>query len=287
MSPIERPTTKAQRRALEEREKYFQFEKELGELQDRIGYQFKNQDLLKQAFTSPDFAHKSGPGTASNRELEARGDAVLKNAVQKWIDRFVPRTSRTEIAGWLNSNLYLSAVGVHLELDRCVRLTKNRSIRQKPEARHRMTADCTEALIGAIKEDGGEEIAAAFIETFILPEPTLGSLIADICDLTSGDLETVQAALARLTRNRGELVVRADAGGSAEAEIIFDGKVVRSDTGNSSIQAARYVIDRFFKGHAWILWGFDEPVSLRMPRAHPRGYGIRVRDQLHKPQAED
>src|SRR6202142_288349 len=51
---------------------------DLGELQTRLGYPFRNEGLLRLALTHPSVAHESGEPTAHNQRLEFLGDAVLQ-----------------------------------------------------------------------------------------------------------------------------------------------------------------------------------------------------------------
>ena len=49
----------------------------LRELQDRLGYGFRDESLLRLALTHPSVAHESPATTSHNQRLEFLGDAVL------------------------------------------------------------------------------------------------------------------------------------------------------------------------------------------------------------------
>lgn len=52
------------------------------EIENKLGYSFKNKDLLKQAFTHSSYANRFGE--KSNERLEYLGDAVLQFVVTEW-----------------------------------------------------------------------------------------------------------------------------------------------------------------------------------------------------------
>ena len=49
----------------------------LAELQLRLGYQFRDENLLRLALTHPSVAHEQNTPTPHNQRLEFLGDAVL------------------------------------------------------------------------------------------------------------------------------------------------------------------------------------------------------------------
>ena len=51
---------------------------ELKEFQEKIGYNFKNEALLKQALTHSSYAHEQRKKNSDNERLEFLGDAVLE-----------------------------------------------------------------------------------------------------------------------------------------------------------------------------------------------------------------
>src|SRR5512144_359039 len=51
---------------------------ELDELQKKLGYTFRNPDLLKLSLTHPSVAHEQGAPVQTNQRLEFFGDAVLQ-----------------------------------------------------------------------------------------------------------------------------------------------------------------------------------------------------------------
>ena len=49
----------------------------LAELQNRLGYQFRDEKLLRLALTHPSVAHEQNAPAPHNQRLEFLGDAVL------------------------------------------------------------------------------------------------------------------------------------------------------------------------------------------------------------------
>ena len=50
----------------------------LGQLQTRLSYSFRDESLLRLALTHPSLSHESGEPTPHNQRLEFLGDAVLQ-----------------------------------------------------------------------------------------------------------------------------------------------------------------------------------------------------------------
>ncbi len=135
------------------------------ELQNQLGYTFKNPDLLRLALTHPSVAHEQGLPVQTNQRLEYLGDAVLQLALtHELYDKFptfgegpltkaraklVNRRSLADRARHLN-------LGAHLILSRGEETSGGRE-------RLSALADTFEALLGAIFLDGGFEAARDFI----------------------------------------------------------------------------------------------------------------------------
>lgn len=130
-----------------------------------LGYQFRDENLLRLALTHPSVAHESGTATAHNQRLEFLGDAVLGLVLtQKLYEEFPgfdegPLTkaraklvNRQALAGRARS----LGLGEHLILSRGEESSGGRE-------RSSALADAYEALLGAIFLDGGFEAARKFI----------------------------------------------------------------------------------------------------------------------------
>ena len=130
-----------------------------------MGYQFKEEALLRLALTHPSVAHESSGPVQHNQRLEFLGDAVLSLVLTRELyDRFPtlgegPLTkARAQLVNrrTLAEEARRLALGSHLVLSHGEETTGGR---ERPSA----LADAYEALLGAIFLDGGFEAARTFI----------------------------------------------------------------------------------------------------------------------------
>ncbi len=137
----------------------------LTEFQNRLAYQFRDENLLRLALTHPSVAHESGREMEHNQRLEFLGDSVLglvlsQQLYEKFSDadeglltksraKLVNAASLAEHARGLN-------LGAHLILSRGEEISGGRN-------RASALTDAFEALLGAIFLDGGFDAVRAFI----------------------------------------------------------------------------------------------------------------------------
>jgi ribonuclease III len=138
---------------------------DLAELQHRLGYQFRDENLLRLALTHPSVAHEAGTATAHNQRLEFLGDSVLSLILsQRLYDQFpaADEGSLTKSRAKLVNTASLARQARRLDLGACLILSRgeeNTGGRQRTSA----LADAFEAVLGAIFLDGGWEAARDFI----------------------------------------------------------------------------------------------------------------------------
>ena len=73
----------------------------LGELEDRLGYQFKEKVWLDQALTHTSFIHQTNTSNkVSNEVLEFLGDAVLNLAVSHLLLKEFPEAQEGTLSMW-------------------------------------------------------------------------------------------------------------------------------------------------------------------------------------------
>ena len=139
----------------------------LDDLQSRLGYTFKNADLLRLALTHPSVAHEQGASIQHNQRLEFLGDAVLQLVLTRELyDKFadVGEGPLTKARAQMVNRRTLAeqgrrlALGEHLVMSRGEELNRGR---ERPSA----LADSFEALLGSIFMDGGFDAANEFILT--------------------------------------------------------------------------------------------------------------------------
>lgn len=142
------------------------------EIQRKIGYTFKDTDLLKTALTHSSFAneHKS-QHIKYNERLEFLGDAVLSIIVSDYIFKNCPELPEGDLTKLRASlvcekSLFVFAkelgLGKHLVLSKGER---NNGGANRPS----ILSDAFEALIAAIYIDGGINPASDFVLSFVIP----------------------------------------------------------------------------------------------------------------------
>ena len=141
-----------------------------GDLEQSLGYRFKNSALLKQALTHRSF------GQPHNERLEFLGDSVLNCAMASLLFERFGKLDEGDLSR-LRSNLVkqqaLVDVAQRLSLSGHVLLGEGEQ-RSGGTRRPSILGDTVEALIGAIFIDGGFDEAAAAIRA--LYDPILKSV---------------------------------------------------------------------------------------------------------------
>lgn len=143
----------------------------LKELEQRIGYPFQKEHLLRQAMTHSSYVNEHRMDKLQcNERLEFLGDAVLEIVSSDFLYRKYPEKQEGELTkirasivceptlAYCASDISL---GEYLMLGRGEEATGGRG-------RNSVVSDALEALIGAIYLDGGFANAKEFIHHFIL-----------------------------------------------------------------------------------------------------------------------
>ena len=130
------------------------------ELEQRLGHRFRDPALLSRALTHRSF------GQEHNERLEFVGDAVLNCVIAAVIYRRFPSLPEGDLsrirANLVNRDCLLQRAH-ELALPGMVRLGEG-EIKSGGAARPSILADATEALFGAIFQDGGFDAAREAIE---------------------------------------------------------------------------------------------------------------------------
>ena len=141
------------------------------QLEEKLGYRFKNAALLKNALTHSSYANENREeGVPSNERLEFLGDSVLGFVAAKHlyaVEPSMPEGKMTRLRAELVCEHSLYGVAKELELGEYLRMGHGE---EKNGGRQRASilADATEAVIAAIFLDGGIAPAASFIERMVL-----------------------------------------------------------------------------------------------------------------------
>lgn len=130
------------------------------ELQERIGYRFKNTASLKQALT-----HSSKSGSTNNERLEFLGDRVLNLVVAAALFELFPHENEGSLAkrhSALVQRRMLYEVGIALSLGNFIILSDAERM-SGGAGNENIVSDATEAMLGAVFLDGGLEPARDII----------------------------------------------------------------------------------------------------------------------------
>ncbi len=146
-------------------------ERELKQLEEVIGYRFRDSGLLSHALTHSSYANeKHWDKTRCNERLEFLGDSVLEVVSSEFLfNRFpaMPEGEMTKLRASLVCEPTLAYCAEAFELGTYLLLGKGEEMtggRKRPS----VVSDALEALIGAIFLDGGLANAKEFILRFIL-----------------------------------------------------------------------------------------------------------------------
>ena len=132
----------------------------LAELEGRLGHEFRDPDLARQALT-----HRSH-GTPHNERLEFLGDSLLNCAVATLLyARFpkLPEGDLSRLRAALVNQASLSAIAAELALGDRLRLGEG-ELKSGGFRRPSILADALEALLGAVYLDAGFEAVRATVE---------------------------------------------------------------------------------------------------------------------------
>lgn len=145
----------------------------LTELEEIIGYEFKQKGLLKQALTHSSFANeKHMKKLSDNERLEFLGDAVLEVVSSEFLFRNYPNLPEgdlTKLRASIVCEPTLATCTREIKLGKFLYLGKGEN-QTGGRGRKSILSDALEAVIGAIYLDGGFEPAQAFIHRFILTD---------------------------------------------------------------------------------------------------------------------
>lgn len=165
---------------------------ELNRLENKLGINFFNKNLLNQALTHSSYAHeKSQP---DNERLEFLGDAVLKLVITEYLYNKFPELAEgdlTKIRATVISDDTLAQVGRRVELGEFLQLSAN-EIKSGGQKRKSNVANVFEALLGAVYLDAGLGKARDLIVDSLCDEVEKVSRVGYIRDFKSALQEYAQ-----------------------------------------------------------------------------------------------
>jgi ribonuclease III len=169
-------------------------EQKFNQLQDRLGIHFRNDKLLKQAFTHSSYVneHRRKP-YEDNERLEFLGDAVLELTVSNYLFEKYPMMSEgelTKLRAAIVCEPSLVVFANQLSFGEFVLLGKGEEMtggRERPA----MLADVFESFIGALYLDAGLESVVQFLRKVVFPRIDEGAF-SHVMDFKSQLQELIQ-----------------------------------------------------------------------------------------------
>lgn len=143
---------------------------EANSFEEKIGYGFKDKDLLTTVFTHRSYLNEHRKESLEHNErLEFLGDAVLELIVTEYLYKNYPDPEGV-LTSWRSAlvrGTSLSDVAKKIDLDDNMRFSRGEA-KSTGKSRDVIHANAVEALIGAIYLDAGLEPARQFVNKYII-----------------------------------------------------------------------------------------------------------------------
>jgi ribonuclease-3 len=210
----------------------------LVDMQERLGYSFRDPELLERALTHSTFANENPTAGPPNERLEFLGDAVLGLVVTDALFRRHPDLPEGQLAKLRAAVVNMRAladIARDLGVGSFVRLGRGEETSGGRD-KSSILADTLEALIGAVYLEHGTEVARLFVHRLV------DDLLESSAALGAGlDWKT---SLQELTATRGlgvpEYMVTEEGPDHAKifhAQAVVGGQVYGSGSGRSKKEA--------------------------------------------------
>ncbi len=144
----------------------------LHDLELKLGYTFKNAQLLSQALTHSSHANEKSSGEEDNEQLEFLGDSVLGFLVSDFLFRAHPKLTEGQLSklkGFFVSSANLVKYAEQVHLGDYLQLGKGEE-KTGGRTKQALLVDALEAVLGGIYLDGGIEEARRVMLHFFEPQ---------------------------------------------------------------------------------------------------------------------
>ncbi len=179
-------------------------DKDLEDVQNVIGYHFRNDSLLVLGLTHRSHARSTGQERPSNERLEFLGDSVLGLIISDQLYEDHPdelEGNLTKTKAMLVNETTLSTIARELGINAFVRLSPEEE-RSGGRERASIVSDAFESVIGAVYLDGGLEAARDVVLRLIYTRK--GRIVTD------SSQRNYKGDLLELMQARGDTVPRYD-----------------------------------------------------------------------------
>jgi len=144
--------------------------KDFSILEKKLGLNFKNKDLLAQAFTHRSYLNENQEFKLEHNErLEFLGDAVIELIVTEHLYKEYPEKSEGDLTNWraalVNAKM-MTSVAEELGFNDFLLLSKGES-KELGKARAYILANTFEALLGSLYLDSGYKHCDEFIDKYL------------------------------------------------------------------------------------------------------------------------
>lgn len=148
-------------------------EKKFKKLEKKLSINFKNKDLLIQAFVHRSFLNENPDFELfHNERLEFLGDAVIEHIVTDYLFLNYPKKLEGEMTSWraalVNAKM-LSRISQEIGFNDFLLLSQG-EIKETGKARQYILANTFESFIGSLYLDQGIEICKDFITKHLIKE---------------------------------------------------------------------------------------------------------------------
>lgn len=141
--------------------------KDFSEFEKKVGFTFKNKQLIQTAFTHRSFVNENRDiAKDHNERLEFLGDAVLELVITDFLFTKYPERPEGELTAFrasLVNTQSISAAAIELGMNDFLLLSRGET-KDTGRARQYILANTFEAFIGALYLDQQYDAARAFIE---------------------------------------------------------------------------------------------------------------------------
>jgi ribonuclease-3 len=224
----------------------------IAQCEKKLGYQFKNQNLLLRALTHSSYAYENQQDDISDNEvLEFLGDSVLGLIIADFLCRAYPDLSEGELSKLKSAAASTSALDFFarkVRLDKCIRLGKGED-RSGGRKKKTILAGACEAVIASIYLDGGLEPAREFVLTFLKPLFKKINIKKFFVDNYKSALqeylqkENATAPIYKTVTTKGP-----DHKRSFEVEVFAEKKLLAKAKGNSKKEAEKKAAQKALRG---------------------------------------
>jgi ribonuclease-3 len=241
---------------------HFADDARLGELEERLGVRFKDRSLLRLALTHSSYLNENPlESLESNERLEFLGDAILGAGIGHHLFHDAPEAEEGD----------LSAIRSHVIRERALALAAGRiglgsyltlgrgEVANGARGRPSIVADAFEAVIGAIMEDQGYEVASEFVVRCL--EPELAAAMNAAKDPKSLLQERVQANGAAPPVYRVLQEDEQDEYGRFTVEVLIAGNAIATGVGRRKLDAERMAAGKALESEGFAVKPTDHCVS--------------------------